>query len=84
MHVTRRLDLRRLDGRLELASARSSTAVSCGEPLPPAAVVERNRRLLAGSWPLLAGVPDDLCPRCAHRADTIASDAPPALAERRS
>ena len=83
--VTRGLDLRRLGGRLELASARKHRCRRCGAPLPPAAVVERNRRLLAGTWPLLAGMPDDLCPPCAHRGDTIGlSDAPQALAERRS
>jgi hypothetical protein len=41
--------------------------------------------LLAGTWPLLAGAPDDLCLPCARKGDTIAlSDAPPALDERRS
>jgi ferredoxin len=84
VEVAHGLDLRRLGGRLELASARRQRCRRCGAHLPPAAVVERNRRLLAGTWPVLAGVPDDLCPSCARRADTIEPDAPPALAERRS
>ncbi len=83
--MTRGLDLRRLGGRLELASTRRRRCRHCGTLLPPQAVVERNRSLLAGTWPLLAGAPDDLCLFCARMGDTIAlSDAPPALDERRS
>jgi ferredoxin len=85
VHVTRGLDLRSLDARFELASTRRRRCRACGTLLPPQAVVERNRVLLAGTWPLLAGAPDDLCLFCARTGDTIAlSDAPPALDERRS
>ncbi|HVP74531.1 MAG TPA: 4Fe-4S binding protein [Gaiellaceae bacterium] len=82
VHVTRGIDLRRLGGRLELACTRRRRCRLCGTLLPPEAVVERNRGLLAGTWPRLAGVPDDLCLFCARTGDTIAlSDA---LDERRS
>jgi len=74
VHVTRGLDLRRLDARLELASTRRRRCRACGTLLPPKAVVERNRSLLAGTWPILAGVPDDLCLFCARTGDTIALD----------
>jgi ferredoxin len=85
VHVTHRLDLRRLGGRLKLASTRRRRCRHCGTLLPPDAVVERNRSLLAGTWPLLAAVPDDLCLPCARTGDTIAlSDAPPTLDERKS
>ena len=85
VRVTRGLDLRHLDARLELASTRRRRCRACGTLLPPQAVVERNRGLLAGTWPLLAGAPDDLCLFCARAGDTIAmSDAPTAFDERRS
>lgn len=85
VRVARGLDLRRLAGRLEVASTRRRRCRHCGTLLAPEAAVERNRSLLAGTWPHLAGVPDDLCLFCARPGDTIAlADAPPALDERRS
>ena len=72
VHVTRGLDTARLAaGRLELASTRRQRCRRCGAFLPPSAIVDRNRRLLAGGWPLLAGAPGDLCLPCARVGDTI-------------
>ena len=76
LHVTRGLDTARLAaGRLELASTRRRRCKRCGTFLPPPAIVDRNRSLLAGGWPLLAGAPRDLCLPCARAGDTIGSSA---------
>ena len=84
IRAARGVDLRRIGARIELASSRRGRCRSCGTLLPPAASVDRNRRLLASAWPLLADQPDDLCSLCARKAGTIAlSDAPPARDERR-
>ena len=83
LRVMRGLDLRRLGERLELVTTRRRRCRRCGTLLPPQAAVDRNRSLLAGTWPLLAGLPDDLCPFCARTGDTIASAVVPAPDERR-
>jgi len=53
------------------ASTRRQRCKRCGTFLPPPAIVDRNRSLLAGGWPLLAGAPGDLCLSCARVGDTI-------------
>jgi ferredoxin len=68
VRVERAIDTRRLrTGAVGLASTARRRCGLCDAPLPPTSISDRNRRLLADRWPLLAAASPDLCMACASR-----------------
>lgn len=68
LRVEQGIDTSRLvAGVLQLASTPRQACRACGSPLPPQAIIDRNRRLLTQRWPLLAGAEPSLCLACASQ-----------------